>query len=108
MKLTDLTCLCFITLGCFYHDDHGRFGHRCCDCRTAHDIGDSAREEILGGGTKIVKVPTASEASKIFGDHTFLIGSKFDKILQKHDEQVTKVPTVHSNFQKFKCRRGTC
>ena len=33
------------------------------------------------GGDKTVKVPTASEARKIFTDHTFLIGSKFDKTL---------------------------
>ena len=33
------------------------------------------------GGTKIVKVPTASEASRIFTGHIFLIGSKFDKTL---------------------------
>ena len=38
-----------------------------------------AREEMLGGGAKIIKVPTASEASKIFTGHTLLIGSKFDK-----------------------------
>ena len=40
---------------------------------------DGAREEMLGD--KIVKVPTASEKSKIFTDHTFLIGSKVDKAL---------------------------
>ena len=57
-------------------------------------------------GIKIVKVPTAREASKIFTDHTFLIGPEFDKTLKKRDKQVTEVPTVHSNFQKFKCRRG--
>ena len=34
-----------------------------------------------GGRAKIVKVPTANEESKIFTDHTFLIGSKFDKTL---------------------------
>ena len=57
-------------------------------------------------GTKTVKVPTAREASKIFTDHTILIGSEFDKTLYKHDKQVTGVPTVHSDFQKFKCQRG--
>ena len=40
---------------------------------------DGAREEMLVD--KIVKVPTASEASNVFTDHTFLIGSKFDKNL---------------------------
>ena len=50
-------------------------------------------------GTKIVKVRTASEVSKSFTNHTFLIGSKFDKTLQKRYKQVTEVPTVHSNFK---------
>ena len=46
--------------------------------------GDGAREENAGGGggTKIVNVPTAREASKVFTDHTFLIRSKFNKTLK--------------------------
>ena len=51
-------------------------------------------------------MPTASEASKIFTGHTFQIGLKCDYTLYKHNKQVTRVPTVHKNFQKFKCRRG--
>ena len=39
------------------------------------------REEILGGGAKTVRVPTASEASKIFTGHTFQIGLKCDYTL---------------------------
>ena len=58
------------------------------------------RQGRNAGGTKIVKVPTASEASKIFKDHTFLIGSKFAKTLLKI------VLTVPCNFQKCKFRRG--
>ena len=34
---------------------------------------DGAREEMLGGA-KTVRVPTASEASKIFTGHTYQIG----------------------------------
>ena len=41
--------------------------------------------EMLPGkkcwGDKIVKVPTASEASKLFADYTSLISSKFHKTL---------------------------
>ena len=33
------------------------------------------------GGAKTVRVPTASEASKIFTDHTFKIGLKCDYTL---------------------------
>ena len=40
-------------------------------------IRDGAREEMLGGA-KTVRVPTASEASKIFTGHTFQIGLKCD------------------------------
>ena len=59
-----------------------------------------AREEMLGR-TKTVKVPTVSEAREIFTDHTFLIGSKFDKTVKKYEKQVMEVPTVYSNFLKF-------
>ena len=62
---------------------------------------------MLGGGAKLVKLPTASEASKIFTDYTFVIDSKFDKTLQKHDKQVTKVPAVHRNFEKIQVPTGT-
>ena len=58
------------------------------------------------GGAKALRVPTASEASKIFTGHTFQIGLKCDYTLYKHNKQVTRVPTVHKNFQKFRCRRG--
>ena len=57
-------------------------------------------------GGKALRVPTAREASKIFTGHTFQIGLKCDYTLYKHNKQVTRVPTVHKNFQKFKCRRG--
>ena len=41
---------------------------------------DGAREEMLGGA-KTVRVPTASEASKILTGHTFQIGLKCDYTL---------------------------
>ena len=64
------------------------------------------RQGRNAGGTKTVRVLTASEVSKIFTDHTFKIGLKCDYTLYKHNKQVTEVTTVHRNFQKFKCRWG--
>ena len=57
-------------------------------------------------GTKTVRVLTDREPSKIFTDHTFQNCLKCDYTLQKHNKQVTELRTVHSNFQKLKCRRG--
>ena len=62
------------------------------------------RQGINAGGTKTVRVPAASEARKIFTDHTFKIGLKCHYTLYKHNKQVTEVSTVHRIFQKIKCR----
>ena len=42
------------------------------------------------GGAKALRVPTASEASKIFTGHTFQIGLKCDYTLYKHNENDEK------------------
>ena len=52
------------------------FQRQLFQCQNRRSRGGSREENAEG--TKIVKVPTASETSKIFTDHTFL-GSKLDK-----------------------------
>ena len=69
-------------------------------------LGQRWRQGRNAGGTKTVRVPTASEASKIFTGHTFQIGLKCDYTLKKHNKQVTKVPTVHRNFSKIQVPTG--
>ena len=48
-------------------------------------------------GTKIFKLPTVSEASKIFMDHTFLIGSNMTSKLQKCQQCIAIFKNASAN-----------
>ena len=91
-----------LTRGCCLYSQRTSLPHPC------PPQAEMAPGNKCWGGAKTARVPTASEASKIFTGHThtFQIGLKCDYTLKKHNKQVTRVPTVHRNFQKFKCPRG--
>ena len=60
------------------------------------DLVQRRRQGSNAGGAKAIRVPTASEASKIFTDHTFQIGLKCE----------VNATTLSRNISKLrKCRQ---
>ena len=60
---------------------------------------------MLGGDKNSESANFKRSKQNFYGPH-LSDGLKIRQNFLKHDNQVTEVPTVHSNFQKFKCRRG--